>query len=434
MFSSLHHHSPIANGNAEEPTRLQLATENVAELAALAAQRPTYRTAAGEPTRPQDERPRRKGDQGELAPRRVRKEHERSKKAVYAAVPKGSRPARHVIRWLRALEQHPEYVAARKDLKRNIWHFANALLQCPGFDPGSMTIMPTWKRLEERHSVKRRSIANYLNRLQEWGLLGVVASGRSAAFTPRATGRTDNEAAIYVLLEPLPTKSRGKKCTPAPLRAVNNPPHATREDETQTEAASPQSSPRRTASRRTVNDLLRTRTEAFWPGNATQEALERGERREAEFLAAAECQHRAFPLRGISTAHVASILRPYLRAGWTVNDVLHAIDHLPTTNGRHHHDGATGVGNIGAWLKHRLAQWIAQDGTLHRSPGQQRAAEAAQIRAERMAAQARRERDAAERAARTHLTPGASPAPSWRVRFAAEYEAGQAEARESRSA
>ncbi|MCZ2403540.1 hypothetical protein IV498_10195 [Paenarthrobacter sp. Z7-10] len=409
--------------STEGPTRLHLTVENVATLGAdldTHARAQAMADAAAE-----DSRPRRKGDKGQRRPRRARKERERGKEAVWAAVCPGSRPARHVIRWLRGIEALPEYQLARKDLKKNIRQFAQVLAQCPGFDPRSMTIMPLWERLQERYGYPKSTLISYMKRLHEWGVLGTVAKGRTAQFTPKSSGRNENEAAIYVLLERVAIDPVEKTWSPVPIRAVNNPPHTLREEDSklQIEASSPLASSRRAAARLAVNDLMRSRKEPFWSPTTPQTAMNKDGRRAAERQAAAECQFRFFPLRDISTAHVAALIRPFLRAGWTVNDVLHALDNRPTTNARYHHDGATGVGNLGAWIKHRLRPWIRPDGTFYRSPSQKSESARIQHDAERAAFNARRAQALAEVQAERG-TRTAQAGTGWRETYAAAFAAG----------
>ncbi len=391
------------------PQRLRLTPENVS---ALGAGLPS--TAVADACSPATPRKSRKGRKGKRRPRRVRKANERSNRAVWSVMPAGYKPARHIIRWLRSFQGIPEYQLARKDLKANIWRFVNALAQCPGFDPASMTIMPIWQRLQERFGFPPKSISNYFRRLRDWRALAVVATGRTAEFTPKSSGCTDNEAAIYVLLEPLETsESEGveKSSVPVPTRAVNNPPHARAGEDSklQMEAAPPLASPKRAAQRREVNHQLLNRKEPLWDPHTTTNAGNKRERREAERLASLELQFRSLALRRISTAHVAAICRPFFRAGWTVSDVLHAIFWRPNTDAKYHHDADTGIENVGAWLKHRLSKWTRPEGGFYRSPSQKRAAEDTQRLAERRAAQERRDRERAERG------QYAPPAGGWRA-------------------
>lgn len=394
----------------EGPKRLLLSSDNVVALGADLTE-PKVNDSANASSAPL--RKRRKGRQEKHKPRRVRKAKERSNRAVWSVVPAGYKPARHIIRWLRSVQNIPEYQLARKDLKANIWRFVNALAQCPGFDPASMTMMPLWQRLQERFGFPPKSISNYFRRLRDWRALAVVATGRTAEFTPKSSGRTDNEAAIYVLLEPLDvgqTEGVEKSSVPVPTRAVNNPPHAREHEDSklQMEAAPPLTSSKRAAQRREVNHQLLNRKESFWDPHTTTNAENKRERREAERLASLEIQFRSLSLRRISTAHVAAICRPFFLAGWTVSDILHAMFWRPNTDAKYHHDADTGVDNVGAWLKHRLAKWIRPDGGFYRSPSQKQAAAQAQRAAERRAAEERRSR---ERAERNQYTP---PAGGWR--------------------
>jgi len=97
-----------------------------------------------------------------------------------------------------------------------------------------------------------------------------------------------------------------------------------------------------------------------WP--ATQPATTRGER-----LRLAHQLRRVSPdLYQISARLLRHLLRPWLTAGWTLTDLLHAIDHHPTTGPRHHSPTGTGPGTIRTppgWLLHRLHDWTGPDGT-----------------------------------------------------------------------
>ena len=395
----------------EGPQQLVLTPENVS---ALGAGLPEPKDHSADRDSPAGTRKRRKGREGKYRPRRVRKASERSNRAVWSVIPTGHRPARHIIRWLRSIQELAEFQLARKDLKANIWRFANAVAQCPGFDPASMTIMPIWQRLQERFGFPSKSISNYFRRLRDWGVLAVVATGRTAEFTPKSSGRTENEAAIYVLLEKAEDQAVEKSSVPVPNRAVNNPPHARTNEASkpQIDAASPQPSLKRAAQRREVNHQLLNRTGPLWDPNATTDARTKRERREAERLASLELQFRSFPLQRISTPHVAAICRPFLRAGWTIKDILHAIDWRPNTDAKYHHDGANGVENTGAWLKSRLGKWVRADGGFYRSPSQKQEAERIQRAAERRAVAERRARDLTEH---SHYAPPTMP---WRERVA----------------
>src|SRR5699024_3400718 len=70
-------------------------------------------------------------------------------------------------------------------------------------DFATMTTRPSWAKLGELLGVARRTVARYLQQLRTMGLLGVVASGRSAAYAAKGPdGQRKNEAAVYVLCVP----------------------------------------------------------------------------------------------------------------------------------------------------------------------------------------------------------------------------------------
>jgi hypothetical protein len=115
----------------------------------------------------------------------------------------------------------------------------------------------------------------------------------------------------------------------------------------------------------------------------------------SEALAAARAmQERIRLLQQISAEHLRHLTRPFWPAGWRPADILHAIDHEP---GGRQHGYTTAVRAPAAWIRARLAAWTGPDGTPLPSPGQQRAAAAAQARAD---AAARRKETARLAAAR----------------------------------
>jgi hypothetical protein len=166
----------------------------------------------------------------------------------------------------------------------------------------------------------------------------------------------------------------------------------------------------------------------------------RSEWKQTYRLAGLEIQHHALVLRRITTAYVVSVAKLHFEAGWSIADVLHALDWTPNGH-RYTHDAVHGITHPGAWFAARLRAWTHQDGTPMRSPDQRAAADAEQRRAEAIAAahrhatrQARHQ--TAEAAAATGPAVGGvtvrSGAPAVRrplkERFAAAYAAGLAEA------
>ena len=187
---------------------------------------------------------------------------------------------------------------------------------------------------------------------------------------------------------------------------------------------------------RSVQAALAKRTAPLWPAHATIQpsrvGAARSDWKQAYRWAGLELQHHALVLRRITTAYVTSVAKPYFQAGWTVADLLHALDWTPQ-GVRYTHDAVTGIEHPGAWFTARLRAWTHPDGTPMRSPDQRSAAEAEQRRAEAIAAaeryaarQVAAEVGAGGVAVRSAGDGGADPRP-FRVRWAAQIAAGRAE-------
>jgi hypothetical protein len=119
------------------------------------------------------------------------------------------------------------------------------------------------------------------------------------------------------------------------------------------------------------------RPELHWPTHRTPK------RRIQREAAASEVRERAFLLRPMSVKDVASSCREYFQAGWTVYDIMHALDWLPDGT-RHPNSGIPSTKEawrLRGWLNARLRTWRNQEGDVLRSATQRRAsAEAAAIR------------------------------------------------------
>jgi hypothetical protein len=337
--------------------------------------------------------------------RRVRVKYERSKAVVLGAVPKGCRLARHVVAWKRTALEHPALELMRADGRANMAALIDIIAVQQ--DPSSRTWRTTWAWVAERLGVHEDSVGRMIRRLKTWGLLAVVATGRSAAYTPRASGKTHGEAPVYVLtvhVRPAPSQPEpAEKASevpaeesmpvdinvgPVPPKGVLFPPHA-REEESHKDAATPRPTAKAAAQRREVQAALRERTAPLWPAHATVQpsttAATRSEWKQTYRWAGLEIQHHALVLRRITTAYVTSVAKPHFQAGWSIADILHALDWTPNGH-RYPHDALTGIKNPGAWFTARLRAWTHHDGTLYRSPDQRAAAEAEQRRAEAIAA------------------------------------------------
>lgn len=360
--------------------------------------------------------------------RRISRRRERSPLAIAAAIPAGSTKVRRLSTYVDLVEAQADLAMVRADRREKLRRLALALLQRSSTS-GDGTTMPTWDWLAEQVGCHRSTVARLLALLRQWGLLGIVATGRSAACAPGGPlSRTkvhhtavadyaggQNEAAIYVLCQPrhlavvegheaaqVHPGSEAVDTTATPPRLRANPVPRTRARE----GSVPQSEPRKRGHLPEGAAQARPNLTpgAYRPGSHYS-ATATISGKDAALAASRELQARLPVLRRISPQHVRSVVREFFLAGWTVSDVIIAIDSKPSGH-RWPHDGAHAVDNVGAWLAHRLRPWRTPEGIVRRSISQRAAAERTEALAR---AAARREEAERWRRARQERR-GASPA------------------------
>lgn len=312
--------------------------------------------------------------------RRASRQRERTPLAIAGAIPPGSTRVRRLSTYVELVDAHAEKALVRIDRRERLRLLALALLERASHSADGTT-MPTWAFLEERLGCHRSTVARLLALLRSWGLLGVVATGRSAACAPGGPlARTkahhsaakdyqggQNEAAIYVLCQPRPLVAVDTNATPPPERANALPRTHARS------TSVPQSEPLRGPNhQRAAQARPEPHQRDYRPGRwYSPTATISG--KDAAMAASRELQARVPALYRISDRHVRSVLREFFLAGWTVADVILAVDRRPTGQ-PWPHDGAHSVDNVGAWLAHRLKPWRTASGTVRRSPSQHAAA------------------------------------------------------------
>ncbi|MCM3662517.1 hypothetical protein M3148_16185 [Georgenia satyanarayanai] len=306
------------------------------------------------------------------------------------ALPEGHTLPRRVSDWVDQALVHP----GTATMTARSWstYRAFVLAIANAIDPKSKTTTFSWTSLaaavlevDPSAASSRASVDRYLRRLREWKLLGIVATGRTAAYAPKADGGT-NERAVYVLSVRRPLQAVDSFETP-PLEEVHVAPRTHARERLAQANAEPLRGPTTRAAQARHPQLPAQRQLPAWSRSVTPSSKD-------DMLRAADTlRHLSFPLRRLSARHVRSILRPFFLAGWSVADVHHAIDHRPDGSS-YPHDGANGVGNMGAWLSYRLAAWQDPHGTVRRSPTQRIEAErrenAARTRVRREAEATRR--------------------------------------------
>jgi hypothetical protein len=262
-------------------------------------------------------------------------------------------------------------------------------------------------------------VGRVLDLLKRWGFLGVVATGRTAAHAAAdSEGVFMNEAAVYVLCVPAamsavataaPDMGGDEFATPPavcgnPPFEVKTTPTRAREKNTQIETAAP---PLKSAISGVASSAppaqVPWRPETRWPAHRTTN------RKYERAAAGAEIRYRLFPLRCMSPADVTSVCREFFKDGWTVADVIHALDCTPD-GGTWPHSGAPATKEawrMRGWMKSRLAAWKLPTGEIMRSRDQRLATDRDAHKRQQQAEQQRILERQAEHAAR--MAQGDSP-------------------------
>lgn len=394
--------------------------------------------------------------------------------AIVAAVPAGRwRPA-HVSLWLDEALAHP----CTAHMTRRSLRTYNAVVRAiaNSIHPTTMTTTFSWAslaesvcRLDAEAASSRRTIARYLALLgaDDVQLLATVASGRRGCCAPggcRSTAKPSRKAgtrcltpgqcppgdsAIYVLctraslspvaddeaarfpdteevtepagadVEDIPNIAElldaGDIFGTPPPEGVSFPVHASAR-----EAATPEIEPLRGTDSHQGRASAATghperESVPWWPLGQATRSLD--DRRVASRMLA----RRVPAIRYMSDRDIASVCRLFFVAGWTVNDLLYAIDHQPG-GAPWPHSGADGIDRrrgARGWLRYRLAAWVDEHGTVRRSRSQRaQDARVAQLARQR-AARERAARDAVAVAAAEHSPAVASAKAQARAAIAA---------------
>ncbi|GAB2917992.1 hypothetical protein GCM10027203_17110 [Nonomuraea fastidiosa] len=116
-------------------------------------------------------------------------------------------------------------------------------------------------------------------------------------------------------------------------------------------------------------------------------ALHESPRTKRDRLAMCErLRHESLVLRHMTPWYLRWLLKPYLLAGWTAADVLHALDVRPDGSPwTYTWKSVNELRHIPGWVRHRLAAWLDEDGRVLPSRSQRALAAVARQRAEQRA-------------------------------------------------
>lgn len=271
--------------------------------------------------------------------------------------------------YLRLVEHELRRQKRRADFRESVLAVATVLVRCA--DWTTRTTRPTRARMAALGGVVRheRTVTRVVRWLREAGLLVTVAEGRRGDFAPggvhstsrpsecRAVvpdGQPENDAAVYALTRPRSVIDVTVSPPPGSSYVGESHPSRAREgDQIEPLRGRPVGAASPHADRLRWEQL---RQHPMWSLSATP-------RRKGQRLVAAErMRHDVLSLRRMSARAIASVARPFWQANWTTADVIHAIDHRVTTNGRWPYDAAEHVVRMRDWLAARLADWLDADG------------------------------------------------------------------------
>lgn len=300
-------------------------------------------------------------------------------------------------KWLRAVDEWINDLDMRLDGRENRRRLARVL----GFNADWKTLTTntlTWSTISERTGMSRATVARHLLALHEAGWIGRVAAGRSAAAKQAAGWKGDdafiNDAPVYALTQPVddaavdinetPPTVSGYKEFPARAHEAGTPPGAaTRHSSTKAADGRPSAVPAH-------------RTLPTWPGHVTPSS------KNERILAGREWARLVPALNKLSDRHLAFLAKDFFAAGWTIRDLMTALDSLPNgwkqgqfVDGRWvPFSGADGIPatRLGHWVNWRLNAW-RDNGTVVESPAQTRVRRAAAAKKQRQAEQRARDEE-----------------------------------------
>jgi hypothetical protein len=322
-----------------------------------------------------------------------------SKALILASVPRGMRRTRDQQAFLRALREDPEVLSLRYDGYGNLLRVAEVIAWAA--DWKTMCSRPTIAGICERTGLSKATVKRWVRWLREHGWLGVVEQGTTVRFRKGTSAGLDddglgNRAAVWVLcirrdITPVSTDDISSD----QVKDLSEPPSVSLPKRDKKDPTRTREAPRQT--RRSP------RISPAW-------ALHESPRTKRDRLAACErLRQESNVLRHMTPWYLCWLLRPFLVAGWTPADVLHALDVRPDGSvWTYTWQSADELRHIPGWVRHRLNAWLGEDGQVLPSRSQGLTAAAAHQRAEQEAR--RREWEARAAAAGLVLAPRMSRA------------------------
>jgi len=275
-----------------------------------------------------------------------------------------SLPADHVYacsadQWNRALKSRINISHRRVDFRTTFENICEAIAYA--FNPETGILRITWSALAKLASTSISGVQRVLRMLKEHQLITVIASGRSANMTPKGHEKK-NLAPVYGLTVPAPPLTETSEnhdsfydengylfvtdC-PSPLRDKK----ISYQDALKEGVFDQFCKQRYALYAHTHRDALEKKRQGLEPIYPTIKA-----KKQALIHLARALQHHCLDLRSLSAKAITEAAQPFFDAGWTVRDVLYALEYRPD-NSAYNTKGAAGMRSVKKWLILRMKAW-----------------------------------------------------------------------------
>lgn len=282
-------------------------------------------------------------------------------------------PADHVYtcsadQWWEALKNRINLTQRRADFRATFENVCEAIAYA--FNPETGILRTTWNALAKLASTSISSVQRVLRLLKEHQLITVIASGRSAAMAPKGQEKK-NLAPVYGLTVPTPpsvapTESDDSFYDDNGYLFVTDCPSPLRDEKISYYRAIHEGlfdqfcKQRYALYAHTHRDALEKKRQGLEPTYPTIKA-----KKQALIHLARALQHHCLDLRSLSAKAITEVAQPFFDAGWTVRDVLYALEYRPD-NSAYNTKGATGMRSVKKWLILRMKSWT-QNGLVMNS-------------------------------------------------------------------
>lgn len=317
-----------------------------------------------------------------------------------AYLPAGSTYVRCQGDWLKELRAHVEAAGLREDAQANLLKVA--WLICLRASWTDNTARVSWDEVAAAADLTRRSVARWIRWLRKHGWLGHIERGTVARWRTAVENALYGDQArqpVYLLCapstarparqiaaedvpaastasatdEPFPVTDKVSQLSTGTTVTPTLPQESSRKKSLHAREIRWQWTPKTRAERLRAAEQIQSRC-----GSSVLEvndATKGGARRVVSSA-----------IRELSARYLAHLARDFWLSGWTVKDVLHAVDHAP--DGTRHAFSVEHVHSPAAWFSYRLGLWRDTAGEPVASITARRNQAAAERAAERSARKA----------------------------------------------